>query len=298
MLDGMTRPRCIIAGGVYLITRRAYQRMFRLRPCSLTNRIMMYCLAYAAARTGICVFGYVCMSNYHQIVLCDPQGKLPVFLHLLHLLSAKALNACQGEVENLWAAEHTFVVELASSHDTLAKIAQVAASPVNAGLVPRPDDWPGVVLWRPGSRVIVTRPDVYFGPNFPDQLELRVAVPTECNDPRRWTDQVQSAVDAEVRKARASVQASGLSFLGRDRVQKASFADKGKSYEQDRGINPTLAARDITTRPSFVRAQKLFHAAYREALELWRAGDRSVTFPFGTWWMGVHHGAAVAPGPA
>ncbi|MCU0691560.1 MAG: hypothetical protein MUF54_09175 [Polyangiaceae bacterium] len=294
----MTRPRCIIAGGVYLITRRACQRMFRLRPCSWTNRILMYCLACAAARTGISVFAYVCMSNYHQIVLCDPQGKLPVFLHLLHLFAAKALNAFQGEVENLWAAEHTSVVRLASTHDTLAKIAYVAANPVNAGLVPRPDDWPGVVLWRPGSRVIVTRPDVYFGLNFPEQLELRVAVPTDCNDPQRWTDLVHSAVDTEVRKARASVQASGLSFLGRDRVLKASFMAKAKSYEQKRGINPRLAAKDITTRRAFLRAQKLFHAAYRAALDLWRAGDRSVAFPFGTWWMSVHHGAAVAPGLA
>jgi hypothetical protein len=125
-------------------------------------------------------------------------------------------------------------------------------------------------------------------------MELRVALPTECDDPQRWTDLVQSAVDAEVRKAQASVQASGLSFLGRDRVLKASFMAKAKSYEKKRGINPTLAAKDITSRRAFLRAGKLFHAAYRAALDLWRAGDRSVVFPFGTWWMGVHHGAAVA----
>jgi hypothetical protein len=254
----------------------------------------MYCLAYAAARTGIWIFAYIAMSNHHHIVLYDPGGKLPVFLHLLHMFAAKALNASQGQWENLWAAEHTSVVRLASTQDTLAKIAYVAANPVNAGLVRHPDDWPGVVLWRPGSRIIVTRPEAYFGSTFPQELELRVAHPADCDDAQRWSELVQAAVDSQVREARASVESSGLSFLGRDRVLKASFIAKAKSYEQKRGTNPTLAARDITTRRTFLRAQKLFHAAYRAALDLWRAGNRSVVFPLGTWWMNVHHGAAVA----
>jgi hypothetical protein len=273
--------------------------MFRLRPDSRTNRILLYCLACAAERTGVQIHAYVAMSSYHHIIGTDPLGKLPVFLHLLHMLIAKALNASQGQWENLWAPEHTFVVGLAEVQDILCKIACVAAGPVNAGLVRHPDDWPGVILWRPNTRVIATRPEVFFRSTAPAEIELRIVQPASAHDePQQWDEMVRAAVAEEVRRARASVEASGLPFLGRDRVLKASFLEKVKSYEQKRGIDPLLVAKDITKRRAFLIAQKLFRAAYRAALDAWRAGNRSAVFPFGTWWMRVHHGAAVATGLA
>jgi hypothetical protein len=175
-------------------------------------------------------------------------------------------------------------------------IAYIAANPVSAGLMRHPDDWPGVVLWRPGTRVIATRPEVFFRTTAPAEIELRIVQPATADyEPQRWNELVDAAVAEEVRKARASVEASGLSFLGRDNVDKASFLAKAKSYEQRLGINPSLAAKDITKRPAFLRAQKLFYGAYRVALDAWRAGNRAVVFPFGTWWMRVHHRASVAP---
>jgi hypothetical protein len=256
----------------------------------------MYCLAHAAERTGVQIHAYIAMSNYHHISGTDPLGKLPVFLHLLHMLTAKALNASQGQWENLWAPEHTCVVRLIEVQDILSKIAYIAANPVNAGLVRHPDDWPGLVLWRPGARVIATRPEVFFRSTAPAEIELRIVQPTTADyEPERWNEMVQAAVAEEVRRARASVEASGLSFLGRDRVLKVSFLAKANLYEHRLGIDPTLAAKDITKRGAFLRAQKLFRGAYRVALHAWRAGNRAVVFPFGTWWMRVHHGAAVVP---
>jgi hypothetical protein len=52
---------------------------------------------------------------------------------------------------------------------------------------------------------------------------------------------------------------------------------------------PRVAARDPIVRRVLLRAEKAFHAAYRTALEKWRKGLRQLCFPFGTWWMRVHH---------
>jgi len=41
-----------------------------------------------------------------------------------------------------------------------------------------------------------------------------------------------------------------------------------------------------------IRALKTFREAYRSAWERWSAGDRTVMFPAGTWWVVVHAGAA------
>jgi hypothetical protein len=76
-----------------------------------------------------------------------------------------------------------------------------------------------------------------------------------------------------------------------------SFLQRAKSYETKRGINPVLAARDVWVRKACLRIQRQFQRAYAEALLAWKGGDRLVAFPFGTWWMLVHHRAEVLPAP-
>jgi hypothetical protein len=49
----MSRPRPVIAGCSYLITRRCTQRTLLMRPDAETNNAFIYCLAYAAERCGI-----------------------------------------------------------------------------------------------------------------------------------------------------------------------------------------------------------------------------------------------------
>ncbi len=113
----VANPRRIVPGETYLITRRCYQRTFRLRPCVQTNQIFLYCLAFAAERTGVVVHATCVMSNHHHMVVTDMHGVLPNFLRELHRLTAKAMNASQGQWENLWAAEPCNVVRLVTDQD-------------------------------------------------------------------------------------------------------------------------------------------------------------------------------------
>src|ERR1700722_14996170 len=126
----MAHPRRIVPGETYLLTRRCSQRAFRLRPCPETNGIFMYCLAFAMQRTGVRLHAACVMSNHHHLVVTDPRGVLPDFLRELHRLTAKAMNAFQGQWENLWAAEPASVVRLVTDGDVEEKIAYVAANPV------------------------------------------------------------------------------------------------------------------------------------------------------------------------
>src|SRR5260370_29674575 len=142
----VANPRRIVAGETYLISRRFHNLTCRLRPCPQTNRIFLYCLAFAAERTGVLVHATCVMSNHHHIVVTDRHGVLPNFLRELHRLTAKAMNASQGQWENLWAAEPCNVVRLVTAEDIEDKIAYVAANPVAAGLVKQPEQWPGVLL--------------------------------------------------------------------------------------------------------------------------------------------------------
>ncbi len=83
-----------------------------LRPGPETNRIVLYCLAYAAEETGVEVHGLVVMSNHWHGIVTDPEARLPEFLQIMHRLVAAAINALVGRVENLWAAETPSIIQL------------------------------------------------------------------------------------------------------------------------------------------------------------------------------------------
>ncbi len=56
-----SRPIC--KGTVYMVTRRCTQRQFLLRPDEVTNQTFLFCLAYAAQKTGVRVLYSLVMSN-------------------------------------------------------------------------------------------------------------------------------------------------------------------------------------------------------------------------------------------
>jgi REP element-mobilizing transposase RayT len=296
----MAHPRRIVPGETYLITRRCQHRTFRLRPSMETNRIFLYCLAFAAERTGVVVHACCVMSNHHHLVITDARGLLPVFLRELHRLTAKAINASQGQWENLWAAEPCNAVRLVTDEDVEDKIAYVISNPVAAGLVPQPEQWPGVLLWGEKSQV-VTRPTSYFREEgeCPPQLELALQRPqTRDGRPagiRDWTDRVRRAIARKVAGFRETVRKTGKGFLGRAVVLARSFVQRARSYEQRFGVIPTFAAKARSVREELGRVERYFRARYRRAFEEWRAGRRGVLFPAGTWAMVVSHGAQAAP---
>ena len=109
-----------------MVTRRCTQRTFLLRPDAVANQVFLYCLAYAAQKTGVRVLYAMAMSNHHHAIVHDPDGVLPAFTQELHSLTARALNAWRGRWENFWADEQPGQVELVEELDVFDKIAYAA----------------------------------------------------------------------------------------------------------------------------------------------------------------------------
>ena len=290
----MSAPRRVLPGKTYLVTRRCYQRTFRLRPLDRTNQAFLYCLALAASKTEVVIHAVCVMSNHHHLVVTDVHGTLPVFLRELHRASAKALNASQGQWENLWSAEPANAVVLPEPEDIVRKIAYVVANPVDAGLVATPREWPGIILWG-DERRLISRPRDYFDPAgpSPETLELVIAPPEVSLARDDWGQRVAAAIAASVATAQRAVKANALRFLGRAAVLAASFVARAKSYEAKRGAVPKVAAVNRDVRAALLAAYRRFFGAYRAALEEWRVGNRAAVFPPGTWWLRVHHGARI-----
>jgi putative transposase len=301
----VAHPRRITPGATYLVTRRCYQRTFRLRPSDSTNQIFLYCLALAMQKTGVRLHAVCVMSNHHHLVVTDPRGRIADFTRELHRLSAKSVNASQGQWENLWAAEPCNDVRLVTDEDVEEKIAYVVANPVAAGLVKDPEKWPGVLIW--GERTLqVTRPTAYFSADGTCPVELTLVVeppnpaaPDAKGTPSDWLPRLQRAIAEKVEAARQAIYDAGRQFLGAEAVLHSSFARSATSNEVKRGLVPAFAARLESVRDRLREVERGFRAAYRLPYRDWRKGMRDAVFPFGTWGMWMFHGATVdAGGPS
>ncbi len=184
-------------------------------------------------------------------------------------------------------------MQLADDEDIIDKIAYVAANPVAAGLVAQPEDWPGLLIWNDRT-VVATKPPVYFRKlgDCPDSVSLRVVSPPwkHARSPRA---RVQAAVAYKVVQAHRKVRASGRGFVGQAAVRTGSFVKRAVSFEPKRVVIPTVAAKNPKARKALLAIQTAFRATYRRALDAWKSGVRDIVFPPGTWWMRVHHGAAM-----
>jgi hypothetical protein len=257
-----------------------------------------FCFALAASRAGVVLYGLVAMSDHYHAVAWDPEGRISVFLEVLNRLLAKLLNASQGRWGVVWEPKPASLVVLGDDEDVLARLAYLAANPVAAGLVERPEAWPGVLeLPREGRArsVRVRRPRGFFAADtkVPAELTLRVMAPRMADFGAR----LEAAIAGRVAEAAARVRREGRGFVGRAGVLEGAFGRRARSRERRRDVRPQVAARDLATRRRLRGELRAFRAAHREARLRWCGGDREAVFPAGTWWMRVHHGARVAAPP-
>src|SRR4051812_42003187 len=246
----MTRPRQLLPGQRFLITRRCTQRQFLLRPSRLTNQIIEYSLALAAEYTGVQLHGACFMSNHWHGVVTDPEARLPEFLERFHRLVAKAQNASLGRWENLWSSDKTSVVLLVDDADVLEKMAYAISNPVVAGLVRSPHEWPGVISLRFDEPRTVEMPDVFFDEegDLDEEATLRFVRPELGVMDAAFDEQLNEAVAERVRRARMDMRLRGLPFIGRNTVLRQPFSGTPRTAAPRRNPNPRIAAKRTRAR--------------------------------------------------
>ncbi|MBK9265230.1 MAG: transposase [Polyangiaceae bacterium] len=291
----MSYARKIVPGKTYLLTRRTMRRYFLLRPDDEMKELIEYSLAVSARIYGMDVHAFCAMSTHIHVVLTDTRGVLSYFLAYFNRLVAMGTKVLRRWEGSIWDSEQPSVVELLTRKALVEKIAYVLANPVAAGAVLDPEEWPGAKtrVCDIGQMVLKTsRPRVYFDPSkWRDVLNLPITLPPTIAeaDAGAFRDDVAEALAREVEEARKTIAPENV--LGANRAATISPETRSKTPEPTRKLNPTFAAgRGCgAIAAAAARAVTAFRAAYREALEQWRMGDRDVAFPAGTWWMRVFH---------
>jgi putative transposase len=300
----MTQPRFVLPGDTVMSTRRTLRRHHLFRPDPAIRQLYLYTLAVCAKQFGILVHAVTLMSTHEHLIVTDTKGRFPLFLRELHRLvslGTKVLRKWEGPT---WDHEQTSVVRLLTEQAVVEKLAYVMANPVQAGLVRHARDWPGITVLPKelGRRTwTLNRPDAYFrpdNPQWPERVELSLALPPRLAE-RYVAQEVREAVGEELerqeRRAHQEIRTRGWRFLGAERVRRLSPYRRATSFELLRDRNPTFAVGRGQKRVFFQAVAELraFRRAYRDALEEWRAGLRSVVFPQGTWCMCQVHGVVV-----
>ena len=281
-----------------MVTRRCSQRRFLMRPDGDTTNAFLYCLAYAASRTGVGIVFFIACSNHWHGGIIDHQGRLPEFLECFHKLFAKHQNARFGRWENFWASEQTSVVQLVGPEDIVAKAAYAVSNPVKDNLVETASQWIGASSWAAhldGRALVAFRPRHFFradGP-MPDEISFSLAHPPglRCADLRRLAPRPGSRCERLAAQRRAQ---AGDPVLGMKAVLKQRVGDRPKSREPRRRLSPRVACRNTWRRIEALTRNRHFLLAYRAARALFVAGANAI-FPAGCYWLRRFAGVRCEP---
>ena len=301
----MPKPREVLPGRTYMITRRCTQRQFLMRPDPETNNAFIYCLAVAAQRAGIEVIFTAAQSNHHHTGIYDPKGTYPEFIEHFHKLLAKSMNCLRGRWENFWSSEQTSVLRLVDRDDVLDKLVYALTNPVKDNLVAAVKEWPGTNSYdamASGRALIAHRPAHFFreeGP-MPETVTLAISRPVDFTDMDAadfralLTSRVKAAEAAAADKRYANL----VGVLGRQRILDQDWRDNPTSHEPRRTLDPRVAAKNKWSRIEALLRNKLFQDSYVQAFNAFKAGVKDVLFPAGTYWLRRFAAADCEPWPA
>jgi len=279
----VTKPRRVIPGVCYLITRRCSERRFFLRPDAEVTAIFEYLLAVLAKRYGIEVHAFVVMSNHYHLVITDTKGRLPDFQRDLNSDLARAINFHWNRWESFWAPESYSAVELLEDGDRISKIAYTLANPVKARLVNRVGRWEGATSagMKFGRSRTVRRPEKFFGETMPETATLELTRPA-CSevDDAGFDERLRQDVR---RREDAANQRGGV--MGMGAVMSQDWNDSPTSREPRRQLSPRIAAKNKWARIAALQRSAAWLEAYAVARAAFVGGERDVEFPYGTWWM-------------
>lgn len=257
--------------------------------------IYWYTTAVLAAKFGIILHAVQVLSTHIHEVVSDPYGNLPAFLRERNRALANALKCHRGWPEEVFQRAAASCVELYGAKAIADKIAYTIANCVEAGLVEKPEDWPGAkstVADIGGPAVRVSRPKMYFDPTnqvWPDHAEVALQLPNALHEQHgaNALAALNDAVETVVRQARLVARRAGKLVGSVRRLFALPIFRRSRTHETFGAREPHFAAGGDPEQAMRAKAERrVFLTAYRAALEAWRNGSSHPTFPAGTWrWL-------------
>lgn len=285
----MTRPRRHIAGQVVAISRRCHSRCFLLRPDDTIDAIVAYAFAMAAQSYGIEIHALVVMSNHIHVIITDVKARRSEFMRDAMSNIAKARNRDLDRSDSFWEGKEYSETVLLDRDAEERKLLYTWLNPPQADLVGRVKEWPGYMIlpddWD--KTIKVPKPNVYFGPKTPDEVEFTPRRPPGYED--MSVEELQAYFWELIEEGEARLlqerQREKRRVLGVKRVLATDPFSRPGSRARRSSVRPRFASRNAALLVAAIATYRGFLADYDRQRERWLKGNKRVEFPCGTVWL-------------
>jgi len=291
--------RFIPEGGALVeVTCRTVQGRLLLCPSPQLNDIILGVLGRAQREYPVEIMAYVFASNHlHLLLRVDTAKQLSEFMCYFNGNLTKEIGRRTGWKEKVWGRRYRSIVISDEEEVQRARMRYVLSHGVKEGLVARVEEWPGVHCAVPlmtGAQVEGTWFDRTLEYNAflrgkelePGASASRETVhlsPLPCWEHLADEEHRARIADLvrEINESGAAARAeSQIPPLGPAGVRAQNPETRPKKIKKSPA--PFCHALRKAVRKALWEAYGFFVAAYREAAEKLRAGDRSVEFPPGS----------------
>lgn len=296
--------RFIPEGGALVeITDRTVQGRFLLVPSPELNDILLGVLGRAQRLYGVTLCGFVFLSNhFHIIARVDDARQLADFMGYLASNLAREIARHTGWTDKIWARRYQAIVISDEEAAQTARLSYLLSHGCKEGLVEKVRDWPGLhcapalIDGAPLQGSWFDRTKEYGARQRGEEISPRqfatqetvTLSPLPCWQhlaPEVIQEMIRAMVeDIEATAARVRLETSAV-VLGPEGVQ--AQEPESRPDHPKKSPAPLFHAFCRRLRRELYEAYHLFLAAFRDASEKLRSGDRNASFPKGSFPPGL-----------
>ncbi len=285
-------------GALVEVTCRTVQGRLLLVPSPQLNDIILGVLGRAQRKLPLEIVGYVFVSShFHLLLRVDDAKQLSDFMCFFNGNLAKEIGRRTGWKEKVWGRRYQAIVISDEEEMQVARLRYVLSHGIKEGLVARVEEWPGVHCAVPlmtGAPVEGT----WFDRTREHNARLRGKELEKGESASRetvqlsplpcWKHLAEEAYRARIREmvqeineaAAAAREKSQIPPLGPEGVRAQNPEARPRKIKKSPA--PFCHALRKKDRKALWDAYSWFVAAYREAAEKLRDGDRDAGFPPGS----------------
>ena len=211
------------------------------------------------------------------------------------------MNSFRGRSGVLWDGRYR-AGEVAPYFEAfLQTLVYISCNPAKDGLVPYATGWLGPLLIAHHAMLeeVIERPKLPFYENssLPERVVLREVLPDglEDFDPERLHAAWIRGHEQKEHEVRAQFRRTGRTFMGMKKILRQSPDAAPRSRASFGEIIPTIICKNVKARIAWFQWRARRESLYQHCRRLFLDGDRSVTFPIGTWFKHIIDGCLREP---
>jgi len=285
-------------GSLVHLTWRTLQGRYLLTPRPELNEIIVGALARAQELypVGICALAFA-SNHYHLLLLVEDVQRMASFMNHFQSNLAREAGRLFGWPEKFWARRYQAIPVSGEEAAQVERLRYLLAHGCKEGLVERLSDWPGVHAaqalvegkplegtWFDRTREAAARRrnEAFESMKYATRYTLTL-VPLPCWEhlsPEKYRERVARLVQEIEAEAAARREAEATPARGPKEIRAQQRHERPKRLKK--GPAPLFHAATKRVRKELSEAYAHFVAAFREAAELLKAGQREVCFPPGS----------------